>query len=308
MTLYRDTYFGGNMSTFIKPFGAFLKFLYDLTGNYGWALIIFTVVINMLLLPLNIKQQKSSVAMQKIQPKMVEIQKKYEYDKEKQSQEMMKLYKEYNINPMSGCLPILIQLPIILILYQAVLKPLTYMFGPASGFTPEVISNLMALGKEITGKAVTSEIALFSMVDQLGSAWPAAAGTINFNFFGLALEQVPRISVPSLLWVIPVLCGLTTYALSAMTTAQSAQNSSGNDQTANTMKSMQTFMPFMTAFFAFTLPAALGFYWTISNLVRMAQQFFLNNKMKKEIEKEKEAKANEPKQTVHPSQKKKRRK
>ncbi|MBQ7076405.1 MAG: YidC/Oxa1 family membrane protein insertase, partial [Clostridia bacterium] len=100
----------------------------------------------------------------------------------------------------------------------------------------------------------------------------------------------------------------TTYAYSAMTTSQTSQSSSGNDQTANTMKSMQTFMPFMTAFFAFTLPAALGFYWTISNLVRMVQQFFMNKKMKKEIQAEKEAKANEPTKTVHPSQKKKRRK
>lgn len=292
------------MGTFIKPFGIFLKFLYDLTGNYGWALIIFTVAINMLLLPLNIKQQKSSVAMQKIQPKMTEIQKKYQYDKEKQSQEMMKLYKEYDINPMSGCLPLLIQMPIILILYQAVLKPLTYMFGPASGFTPEVIANLMETAKTITGKAATSEIALFSMVDQLGSAWPAAAGTINFNFFGLALEKVPQISVPSLLWIIPVLCGLTTYALSAMTTAQATNAQNSDNSTANTMKSMQTFMPFMTAFFAFTLPAALGFYWTISNLVRMAQQFFLNKKMNVGNENTEE----KPKEVVHPLQKKKRRK
>ncbi len=293
------------MGSLIRPFGMFLKLLYDLTGNYGWALIIFTVIVNVALMPLSIKQQKSTMAMQKIQPRMNEIQKKYQYDKEKQSQEMMKLYQEYNINPMSGCLPLLIQFPIILILYQAVLKPLTYMFGATEGFTPAVIESLMEKASEIIGKPVTSEIQIFSVVDKLGDLWPQGVEVMNFDFFGLALNQTPNFAVPSLLWIIPVVCVLTTYLSSAiMTKQQNKQNSSANNNpTADSMKTMQTFMPLMTGFFAFTLPAALGFYWTIGNIVRLFQQLYLNYRFKKLTESEEQEKLNAG--TVHPSKKKK---
>lgn len=293
------------MDTLIRPFGIFLRFLYDLTGNYGWALLIFTIVVNLALMPLNFKQQKSTIAMQKIQPKMTEIQKKYQYDQEKQSQEMMKLYKEYNINPLSGCLPMLIQLPIILILYQAVLKPLTYMFGPSQGFTPEVINSLLDTGKTILGKASISEMQLFGIVDKLGDLWPAGAEVINFNFFGLPLEQTASFSTPSVLWIIPILCGVTTYVSTMITTklASSGKDKTADDPTANSMKTMQTFMPIMTAFIAFSLPAALGFYWTVGNIVRMLQQIYMNFHMKKLAEAELE---NEVEQgTVHPAKKKK---
>lgn len=304
MIQFRDKNFGGVMGTLIRPFGIFLKLLYDLTGNYGWALIIFTVIVNLLLMPLSIKQQKSTMAMQKIQPKMNEIQKKYQYDKEKQSQEMMKLYQEYNINPMSGCLPLLIQFPIIIILYQAVLKPLTYMFGESNGFTPEVIESLMKKAGTIIGKPVTSEIQIFSVVDKLGDLWPQGVEIMNFDFFGLSLNQTPNFAVPSLLWIIPIVCVLTTYLSSAIMTNQNKQNSNAAaNQTADSMKTMQMFMPLMTGFFAFTLPAALGFYWTIGNIVRLLQQLYLNNRFKKLSEAEEQEKLNAG--TVHPSKKKK---
>ena len=245
--------------------------------------------------------------MQKIQPKLNEIQKKYQYDKEKQSQEMMKLYQEYKINPMSGCLPLLIQMPIILILYQAIYRPLTYMFGPNHGFTPEVVTALLEKVQTLSGsggRAVT-EISVFSYWDQLGNLLPAGAHAMNFNFFGLDLSQIPNFRVPSLLWIIPVLCGVTTYALSALTTAQTKNSQPASDNpTANSMQTMQMFMPFMTAFFAFSLPAALGFYWTISNVVRMGQQVYLNNRFKAAVEDEPPAVTG----TVHPSKKKKGRK
>lgn len=296
------------MGALIRPFGIFLKYLYDLTGNYGWALIIFTVVVNLLLMPLSFKQQKSTIAMQRIQPKMTEIQKKYQYDQEKQSQEMMKLYKEYNINPLSGCLPLLIQLPIIIILYQAVLKPLTYMFGPSQGFTPEVVTQLLEAGKAIIGKNTITEMQLFSIVDQLGNLWPQGAEVINFNFFGLPLEQTASFSVPSVLWIIPALCALTTYASTAITTKMAGNNNANNNAenpTANSMKTMNTFMPIMTAFIAFSLPAALGFYWTVGNIVRMGQQIYMNFTMKKWMDEEPSAK---DEKGLHPNQKKKGRK
>ena len=100
-----------------KLFGAILKFFYELSGNYGVAIILFTLAVNIILLPLTWKQQKSTTKMQSIQPELKKIQQKYKNDKEKLNMEMMKLYKDNDINPMGGCLPLLIQLPIIFILY-----------------------------------------------------------------------------------------------------------------------------------------------------------------------------------------------
>ena len=195
-------------------------------------------------------------------------------------------------------------MPIILILYQAIYKPLTYMFGPSHGFTPEVVKALVDKSTVLAGKAVT-EISVFSYWDKLADLLPSGARAMNFNFFGLDLSQIPNFRVPSLLWIIPVVCGLTTYALSALSTAQTKQpQASEENPTANSMQTMQNFMPFMTAFFAFTLPAALGFYWSVSNIVRMGQQAYLNHRFKNNTDGEPE----KPQGTVHPSKKKKGRK
>jgi len=179
------------------------------------------------------------------------------------------------------------------------------MFGASEGFTPEVIESLMKKAGEIIGKPVTSEIQIFSVVDKLGDLWPQGVEIMNFDFFGLALNQTPNFSVPSLLWIIPVVCVLTTYLSSAIMTKQQ-KNQSNNapaGSTADSMKTMQMFMPLMTGFFAFTLPAALGFYWTIGNIVRLFQQLYLNYRFKKLSEEEEQEKLNAG--TVHPSKKKK---
>ena len=123
-------------------FGSLLNFLYNLFGqNYGFAIIGFTLVINIILLPLTLKQQKSTADMQLIQPELTALQAKYKNDKEKLNAEMMKLYQKHNVNPASGCLPLLIQLPIILILYQVIIKPLSYMLG----YTAEQLKELTTL-------------------------------------------------------------------------------------------------------------------------------------------------------------------
>ena len=184
-------------------FGAILHFFYDLFGNYGLALIGFTFAVNVILLPLTWKQQKSSTKMQAIQPELTRIQEKYKNDKEKLNTEMMKLYQDNNINPMSGCLPLLIQLPIIFILYRIVYSPITHMLG----YTAEQLTELKNKFPEVTGSMFEVELA-------------AKANLIDFNFFGLDLSQIPNISNINLLWLIPILAGVTTYALSWLTMRQ----------------------------------------------------------------------------------------
>jgi YidC/Oxa1 family membrane protein insertase len=122
-----------------------LQFFYNLTGNYGIAIIMLTVLIKIILLPLTIKQTRSMVAMQKIQPEVKKLQEKYKDDKEKLSQEMMKFYKENKVNPLSGCLPLILQLPVFFALYTAIRK---YLLTPPTlllGNTMTILPGYLAL-------------------------------------------------------------------------------------------------------------------------------------------------------------------
>lgn len=106
--------------------GFILSFIVSIVGDYGWAIIVFTILVRLCLLPLMVKQIKSTKAMQDIQPKMLEIQEKYKNKPEKQQEELMKLYKDAKINPMAGCLPLLIQLPILMGLFALLRDPVAH--------------------------------------------------------------------------------------------------------------------------------------------------------------------------------------
>lgn len=262
------------MGVIAQPFGYLLRVLYEFFGSYGWALIVFTVIVNIIMLPLTIKQNKSTANMQKIQPKIAEIQKKYANDKEKQSQELMKVYQDNGINPMGGCLPLLIQLPIITILYQVIIKPLTYMYGLSS----ELITKLQTLvgfgADEVVqqiniAEKITPEILKMPEFSHLS--------TFDLNFYGLNLGATPSFT-PSLLWIIPILAAVTSYLLTKVTQAQMAQPAEGAASSINTMNKI---MPLISAWFTFSFPAGIGFYWVTTNVVRMAQQFFINLYFKK---------------------------
>jgi YidC/Oxa1 family membrane protein insertase len=113
------------------PLGQFLHFIYNFIAfkNYGLAIILFTIFVKLAILPLAVKQYRSMAKMQEVQPHLQEIQRKYKNDKEKLNQETLKIYQEYKVNPAGGCLPLLIQMPIIISLYWVIQKPLTYMLG-----------------------------------------------------------------------------------------------------------------------------------------------------------------------------------
>ena len=254
-------------------FGAILHFFYNFFGNYGLAIIGFTFVVNVILLPLTWKQQKSTTKMQAIQPELTKIQEKYKNDKEKQSAEMMKLYQENNINPMGGCLPLLIQLPIIFILYRIVYSPITHMLG----YSAEKLAEVQTKFPEIQGNMM--EVAL-----------AAKSGLINFDFFGLDLSRVPSISQISILWLIPILAGLSTYALSWLTLRQAEakkteeqKKKEKDNPAAGSMQTMNKIMPLMTVFFAFSFSASIGLYWIMNNIFKIIQQFIVNIMLEKEL-------------------------
>lgn len=278
---------GGIFDIINVPLGYLFKGIYFLVGNnYGWALVLFTIVTKLLLTPLSVKQQKSTMKMQKIQPRLAEIQKKYQYDKDKLNQETLKLYQDNNISPMGGCLPLLIQFPVLISLYSIIRSPLTYIFqlGPKLN---DLAARLNELG---AGVDVKNEIQMAAAVKEYGSQLTgefANLPTIDFNFFGLNLAQVPGFVWP--LVIIPVAAGITTWLLSWITQKMTGTQQTSDSTTGGTMKMMNYIFPVMTFMFSVSLPAGLGFYWIMSNFYQMAQYMIMPKliKMDDEIEEKK---------------------
>jgi len=285
-----------------RPLGFIIDLIYGLVQNYGLAIIIFTVIIKGVLLPLNIKSQKAMKKQQKIQPVIQELQKKYANDQEKLQREMMKIYKENNVSMMGGCLPMLIQLPILIGLYQVIQRPINYLAGVkewtdanlefvaslrdkmAEAF-PQVIGNLASQEPAMLVK--TSQIQISKWCEILGEK---AEWVFNFNFLGLDLSNTPSAALNKLmvmdfsdmgiimLILIPVLAVLTTMLSTKITQMQSGNTAknNANDQSSQMMSTMNVMMPLMTGFFTFTLPSGMGVYWIISSIVQIAQQLILN--------------------------------
>lgn len=293
-----------------RPMGFIIEHIYNLVSNYGLAIIIFTILIKLILIPLNIHSQKAMKKQQKIQPIMAELQKKYANDQEKLQREMMKIYKENSISMTGGCLPMLIQMPILIGLYQVIQKPLSYLAGvdwANASVINEVIrlkDAMVNLGYNIgnLANATMEQLANNSQI-QL-SKWAGIVGTqgtalegvsggvhpwvLNFNFLGLDLSNAPSAAFGHimaldfsnmsviLLLLIPVLAVIASVISVKVTQAQTGQNQNTEGQAAQMTKSMNLMMPVMTAFFTVTLPAGLGLYWIISSVVQILQQLILN--------------------------------
>ncbi len=257
------------------PLGWLLRVIYQFVENYGVSIILFTLITKFLLFPLTLKQQKTMAQTQLIKPKLDALQKQYGDNREKFSEESMKLYKKYNISPFSGCLPMLIQLPIILALYYVIREPLTYIWGQSA----EVVTGLIEQ-YGITAAKGSEEIALTAKLAELGKQF-----AINYNLFGLDLSVTPELKNPNIIWVIPALAGLTTWLSSKLMnvgTQKKEENPNkrpprpGEKDPTQTTNTMMNIMPFMTVWFAFMLPAGVGLYWIASNIFQMGQQFALN--------------------------------
>ncbi|MBO5743631.1 MAG: YidC/Oxa1 family membrane protein insertase [Clostridia bacterium] len=274
------------------PIGYLLGWIYNLIPNYGWALIVFTLAVKLLLLPLGLKQQKSMTKMQAMQPKITALQEKYKNDQQKLSQETMKLYKEYGVSPMGGCLPMLIQLPILFALYRVLYRPLTYMLH----MTDKAIG---ALGNQfVIDMSNKNPMAQIQIAEK--------AKLIDFDFFGLNLSANPNAEGwLTIAMIIPVLAAVTTYFSSKVTMLMnknkkddkkeekpkrilSPDQKDAKSNSANEMgQTMTWMMPIFTLWITATFPAALGIYWVASNVFSIGQTVLLNgyyaNKTNKEI-------------------------
>ncbi len=283
-----------------RPMGWIIQMIYNLVANYGLAIILFTVIIKLILLPLNVRSQRAMKKQQKIQPILAQLQEKYKNDQEKLQREMMKLYKDNNISMMGGCLPMLIQMPILIGLYQVIQKPLSYLKG-VDWMLQETIDKVYMLrdtfAQAYPNLANMTEEQLANMQQIQLSTWATKLNgtsdpwSINFNFLGLDLSEVPSTALDYimhldfsdpgkiLIILIPILAVLSQILMSKLTMKMSGQDknrNNANDQAAQMNKSMQWMMPIMTLFFTFTLPSGMGVYWIISSLMQIVQQLALD--------------------------------
>lgn len=284
------------------PLGYIIDFIYRVVKNYGLSIIIFTVLIKLLVLPLNLKSQKAMKKQQKIQPVLAELQKKYANDQQKLQQEMMKLYKDNDVSMMGGCLPMLLQFPILIGLYRVIQAPIRYILhinfsdaGVADKITKIVTLMSEKFPQELGSYATMSAEKLFKNAQIQLATWServldaSDAWVINFDFLGLNLSKAPssafgplmsgdfsQISTIALL-IIPILAVFTTWLSMKLSQNMSGQSASTqNTQTAQMNSTMNLMMPIMTGFFTISLPSGMGIYWIISNLIQMVQQIVLN--------------------------------
>ena len=292
------------LNAIAKPFGWLMMRLYEFTGNYGIAVILFALVVKLILLPFQMKSKRGMMQQQRLQPQLKELEKKHGANKQKYSEEVQKLYKEEGVNPMSGCIWSLIPFPILIALYQAIRFPLTIMMGLSetlleeggviyeflanSGFVSSANSAYVQISQsQWLSNHVTEFQNFISERTDLVSTGIEKFTTINYNFLGLDLGAKPGIKwlfsaeswsdpsywLPMLgLFLIPIVAGILTYLSSKISMATSGQQQEG----APSMGAMNIFMPLLTVYFAFIMPGALGIYWIAGSLFGIIQDVILN--------------------------------
>ena len=268
----------------VWPF-AKLLWLFNFTGSYAVALLFFAIVVKVILLPMSIKQQKTQIKGAKLRPKIAAIEKKYagRTDRktlEKKQQEIMKLQQDEGYSPLSGCLPLLIQFPIIIILYNIIQNPLTHVCG----FSEEIITSLTSIVFPDGG--THTQLNLLAALQGTGGVgiaaeWWEKIQDINLSFFGLNMGVTPELT--SIYVIIPILVALSSYASMKLTRKLMGQNPAMQAQqgpearTSNII--MDLMMPLMSLWFAFNLPALLGLYWIYQSILGVVQQLILSKAM-----------------------------
>ena len=226
----------------LNPFITVLTVLYQLFNSSVIAIILFTVLIRLITYPLTAQQTRASKAMAELQPELKKMQEKYKNDREKLSQEQMKLYREYGVNPVGGCLPLIIQLPIWIGLYQAI--------SHALAATPLQLLDL-------SGRF---------MLPGLDKLVP-----LNNVWLGMDLTQAPTAN-PTYALIFPALVLVTSYLQSKMMTPPSTPSEDGKpNQAAAMTQSMTTIMPLMMGMFSLSFSVGLSVYFIVSNIMGIVQ-------------------------------------
>ena len=295
------------------PFAWLVRLLYNLTGSYGMAIILFTVVLKLILLPFQLKSKKSMMRMNRMNGKIQEIQKKYANNQVKMQEEMQKLYQEEGVSPMSGCLWSFLPLPILLALYSIMRQPITHLMMLSNDVVQELVAKITAMGVDMSGIVMMKNGAAvvkdgvtqlqpygqINLVKAVTEHYPEAAAGIDgwidldFNFIGLDLAATPSsvLKTVSFQWaiigliLIPILAGLFQLLMSIYTMKSQSQDGAA----AGSMKGMMYMMPLMSVYIGFIMPAALGIYWIAQSVFSLIQEVIMTNFSNKKLEEEENA-------------------
>jgi len=279
------------------PFGAVLRFIYQFVGSYGLAIILFTILTKLVILPFTLKSKRGMADMQRLQPKLKALEKQYaSTNRAKYQEEVAKLYQQENISPMGSCLPTFITLPIMIGLYYVIQRPLSFIMGLSGD---EIATLATRLGIAIPESAQQFQLMEIQIASEAFHHFPEVSSIsdkllpIDFNFLGLNLAQTPQWNAISWLWIIPVLSGVTALLMNKLMTKMTAKISGGPPQGGNQMAIMNAMMPVMSIWFGFILPAGVGLYWITSNLVMGVQEVLIGEFLIRENDKKEAAAAKE---------------
>ena len=282
------------------PFGWLLGVLYDLTSNYGFAMILFALIVQAVLTPINAKSKKSMMKMSRLQPRIQDIQRRYAHDQQKQNEEIQKLQQEEGASMgMGGCLWSFVPLLILFPLFTVIREPITYILGESAEVTAQIIATVKGVAPGLfSSNSYYDQVVAASAISQYAAEIQAAipgisaetlAG-INFDFFGINLGAIPQFNIFASTWawdwahiglfLIPIVSAASQVAqmwISQKTNDSLVTNEKGiqdkemaaNSQSAQTSKMMMWMMPIMSLWIGFTVSAGLSVYWFIGGVFRM---------------------------------------
>ena len=290
------------------PFGWLLGQLYQLTNNYGVAMIIFAILVKLILMPITAKSKKSSMKMSRLSPRLKVIQEKYANDQQKQNEAIQALYKEEGVSMGGGCLWSLIPLFILIPLFTVIRQPIVYMLGEDLAVAEKIVSVI----KELSAEGVFSSNNYYDQVvaakyipdflpqlEQAGIVLSETAKAgVNFNFLGIDMGLIPQFNVfawDAYNWatigafIVPLLsAGSQVLSMhismkmndSVVTDEKGIQDqeTAKNSKANQSGKTMMWMMPLMSLWIGFTVPAALSLYWFIQGIIAMVADVYLTKK------------------------------
>ena len=294
------------------PFGYLLGLLYHLTDNYGVAMILFGVLVQLALLPITAKSKKSMMAMSRLTPRMQEIQKKYADDPQRQNEAINALYKEEGVSMGGGCLWSLVPMLILIPLFTVIREPITYVLMESKEVAAEIVRVIKEADPTVfTGNSYSDQVAAARAIPQFAelikaaipSVNPDTLAGINFTFLGIDMGAVPQFNIfNSTLWawdwahigafLVALLSAgnqVVTMLISQKTNNSVITNEKGiedkeaakKSQAAQSNKMMMLMMPLMSLWIGFTVPCALSLYWFVGGVVRTIEDTILTKRYRK---------------------------
>lgn len=297
------------------PFAWLTRLFYTWTGSYGVALILFTLMVKLVLLPFQLKSKKSMLRMGRMNGKVQEIQKKYANNKEKQQQEIADLYAREGVNPMSGCLWSFLPFPILIALYYIIRTPLRYFMSLSNEVIAKITELAVSLGYVSGAEGQAAAYDQIYLAKFIHEHWESFAGKfdglvdLNYSFLGLDLASQPSTLLSQFpgggwpVWgilLLPVISAAAQLVMSIITMRTNSTEGAGS------AKTMMYLMPLMTLWMGYMLPAALCIYWIANTVFSLIQEVTLNkyfNKILDREETEKEKAAREKRYAKYQKQK-----